>query len=162
MRARTIAACASAAGAPSSAGCWMNAYAYWVNPRAMPRRKPTCLSRRSERLSIVFSAKGTASRTSSGSSSRANALPSPVADSASATWLSAYRFGEQASSSSSGPERIARKMSESDIDAAREVNLCSTGESDWTRRPQPFTLPERPKHPVKNRRAPPSSAGRWW
>src|SRR5207248_2637776 len=83
--------------------------------------------------SIVLSAKGTASRTSSGSSSRANALPSPVSAIASATWFSAKRFGEQASRRRSGANLIARKMGESDIDAALEVNLCSERESDWTR-----------------------------
>src|SRR5438132_3582154 len=69
---------------------------------------------------MVLSAKGTASRTSSGSSSRPNAPPSPLPASASATELSAYRFGEQGARSRT--RKIARKMNASDIDAAGEVN----------------------------------------
>src|SRR5436853_4420148 len=77
---------------------------------------------------MVLSANGTASRTSSGSSSRANAPPRPSAASASATELSAYRFGEQPSSRTA--RKNARKMDESDIDAGREVNPRSTSESN--------------------------------
>ncbi len=73
--ARSLPAAARSGSFSATASCQTNAVAYCVNPRLREPSSSLCPGSWERRYSSAFSAKGTASRTSSGSSSAAKMCP---------------------------------------------------------------------------------------